>query len=471
MPKKAGEERGEQVSYLSKKYHEKITSDEFQKIIKTLSEKANYNKLSKIQKIIVDKYKKKLKKLTKLPAIFVEEFSRLTINSELAWREAREKKDFKIFVPYLKKIVDMSKERARLIDPIEHPYNVLLDDYEEGMTIAKLDVVFSKLKKGLKELLKKIQSTEKYKNQKNKLAKIDFPVDGQKRITSDIKKRMGLEEDRTVIMESIHPFSTQISANDVRITTAYRPGKPMFSFTSTVHESGHGLYFLGYPQQYKYSILFDAPSTGLHESQSRFWENQIALREEFWDFYYPTYKTEFKKALGNISKEEFYELINQVRPSLVRIESDEMTYPMHIIIRYELERALMEGKLKVDDLPKEWNAKYNEYLGVNPKNDVEGVMQDIHWSQGSIGYFPTYLIGTTYAAMIFEQIKKDIPDVKKQIQKGEFKNILAWLREKIHSKGATMLAKDIIKEVCHKELDADVFVNYLRDKYEKIYKS
>ena len=469
MPKNAIEQRGDQNAYLSKIAHEKVTSPELRRIVNKLSRKGNYRKLSKLNKIRIKELKKDIDKANKIPASFVEKESRLITAAGAAWEKAREKNDFKIFEPYLRKIVGMQIEYAKLINKKEHPYNVLFDDYEEGMKMEDIDKVFSKLKPELITLINKIKKSEKYKKQKNILSKLQFPPEIQKKLVKDITKRIGLDGDRALIGESVHPFTIGISNDDVRITTAYRLGKPMFSFGSTIHEAGHALYYLGYPEKLKNTILFGASSYGMHESQSRFWELQIVARKEFWDFYYKTFKNSYK-SLKNISKEKFYELINQVKPSFVRIEADELTYSLHIVIRYELEKALMEGKLKVKDLPKAWNKKYEEYLGVKPRNDKEGVLQDVHWSHGSIGYFPTYVLGTIYAAMLFNQMQKEDKNLKKNIQKGNFKPILGWLRKNIHSKGATMMTKDIIKKCCKKDLDPDDFVTYLKGKYSKIYK-
>ncbi|MDP3734145.1 MAG: carboxypeptidase M32 [Nanoarchaeota archaeon] len=466
IPKKAVPQRAEQLSYLSSLIHDKLTSPHLKKTIKALG--AVTPKLSLIDRRIVQEYQKNLHKIEKIPKSHVEAFSKLEIESAHAWEIAREKKQFSHFAPYLEKVLAMKLKEARFVDPKKHPYNVLLDDFEEGMTFEKLDPVFEKLKTGLIEIITTIKKSAQYKQQKDVLASVSFPVDAQKKVAADIKNRILQAPDRHTDAESVHPFTTRISDDDVRITTAYREGQPLFSFTSTVHESGHALYELGFSPQLRGTTLCDAPSFGLHESQSRLWENQIVKSREFWKFYYPYYITMFP-ALKKISLEQFYSLVNQVRPSLVRIECDEVTYCLHIVIRYELEKSLLEGKLKVKDLPQAWNEKYKQYLGVTPKNDVQGVLQDMHWSEGLFGYFPTYAIGTMYSAMIFRQLQQDHPAVLKEISHGDFTTVRRWLKEKIHRHGSMYLSEEIITKACRKNLTPDDFIDYLKNKYYSLY--
>jgi len=469
MPKKAVKYRAEQVAYISKLIHEKRTSKELKKIIFSLSKPKNFKKLGAKEKIIVKKYKKEIKKWIRVPKTHVEEFSRLTSKAEHAWEKAKQEKKFKIFEPYLKKIVDMKIKEAKYIDSKKHPYDVLLDDFEEGMTIKKLDDIFYRLKEGIIEILNHIKNSKRFKQQKNILKK-EFSVEKQEEASKQMKEILFLNEDQSVLGISTHPFTTSIAPDDVRFTTRYFKKEPLNSLMGVVHESGHALYELGYDRKYEYTILFTAPSFGLHESQSRFWENQICRGKAFWDFYFLKYKKIFRKELKNVGKNEFYRFLNTVKPSLIRVEADEVTYCLHIIIRYELERALIEKKLKVKDLQKEWNKKYKEYLGVVPKNPAEGVLQDMHWSSGWFCYFPTYAIGTMYAAMLFKQLKKEKGNVEKDIAKGNLKPILEWLKKNVHRKAATKLADEIVKDVCGSGLNEKDFLDYLKEKYYGLYK-
>tara|TARA_Y100000310_G_scaffold343605_1_gene452065 strand:- start:123 stop:1640 length:1518 start_codon:yes stop_codon:yes gene_type:complete len=469
MPKKGIKDRARLVAYLNTQLHEKNTSKELNKCIKDLAQKKQFLKLSNLDQLIVRKYQKRLKRLNALPIKHVEEFSKLAAESFHAWETAKETNNFSLFEPFLEKLITLKKKEANYIDPNKNPYDVLLDDFEEGMTSEQLDEVFPRLKQGVLEILNKIKETKQYKTQKSTLKKLTFEFEQQKIIVQDLKEKLGVTKDVSFQAESTHPFMLRVGPQDVRITTNYREHQPFFSFSSTAHECGHALYELGFGKELRNTILFDAPSYGLHESQSRVWENEVTRSKEFWKYYYPYYKKQFSKALKGMSLDEFYKQINQVKPSLIRIESDELTYVIHIIIRYELERALLEGNLLVKDLPDAWSEKYKDYLGVEPKTDSEGVLQDMHWSEGLFGYFPTYAIGTMYAAMLFAQLRKDKPKIDEVLAKGNLKTILLWLRSNVHKHGGRKLSDELIKEVCGKGLSEIDFLTYLKEKYYDLY--
>ena len=367
----------------------------------------------------------------------------------------------------MEKIIEMRKKEATYINPKEHPYNVLLDQFEEGMTIDELDPVFLQLKDELPRLIKAIQQSPRYKNQKPCLGTLSFPLEGQQKANLDVATFILGKNERTHIGTSPHPFMTRISFDDVRLSTAVREGQPLFSFTSVAHESGHALYELGISPKIKDTILCTGASTALHESQSRLWENQVCSSKHFWKYYYSHYQKIFP-SLQETSFDEFYFQSNLVEPSLIRIESDEATYCLHIIIRYELERALLEGKIKIQDLPKLWNAKYQEYLGVTPKNDAEGVLQDVHWSDGSMGYFPTYAIGTIYSAMLY-RVMLEKHNIKKDLDHGDPQFIKDWLQKNIHQHGSMYLAKEIMKKTCKTEIDVSALMDYFWEKYGELY--
>ncbi len=461
MPKAGLEERGEQLSFISKRVHELRISKEFQECIRTLSSQ----KLSGITKDQVAKHERDLKKLINIPPSHVEEFSKLIILSGAAWEEARAKKDFSHFLPFLQKVTAMKIKEAKFIDPKKHPYNVLLDNFEEGMTIEELKPVFDELKTGLIEIIQRIKSSPSFQN---KPLILTLPASEQVKITHDIKNRILPMKDRNLIATSVHPFTTRIGPDDVRITTAYREGQPLFSFTSTCHEAGHALYELQLDKKLINTSLYDAPSMGIHESQSRIWENQICKSNEFWQFYFPFLKKK-NQSIDKVSFDDFFHSLNSVKESLIRIECDEVTYCLHIIIRFELEIALLEGTLKVKDLPAAWRKKYQEYLHVTPSDDAEGVLQDMHWSEGLFGYFPTYALGTMYSAMLFTAMKKSIPSLNKEIAKGNFVPIQEWLKDNVHKHGARMFAKDIIKKATGKEITPLDFLEYLKEKYYPLY--
>ena len=462
MPKKGVETRAENIALLAGIAHEKRISQEFFEATKRL-QKDKQLKLD--DKLMLKRLIKDLEKSRVLPREFVEELERASTKSTVAWREAREKNDFNIFKPHLEKIVELKRKEAAYYKFPGHIYNGLLDDYEEGMTVEELKPKFKELKKGLTILLKKIESSDKYKKQKQVLTKKKFPEELQMELVRDVVKRMGLEEDVSRIDFSEHPFTIGIGLNDVRITTNIRPD-PLFSFGSSIHEAGHALYELGLPEEYFYNALGSAPSFGIHESQSRFWENMIGKSKNFWKFYFPKFSEKFD--LGN-DWEEWYNEMNFVTPGKIRVEGDEVHYCLHIILRFEIELGIMDGSIEVSDLPKIWNDKMKELFGVVPKNDKEGVMQDVQWSTGSIGYFPTYALGTIYASQLYKTLSKENPDLEKEIKEGEFSKIKAWLHEKIHKHGRKYLSEELIKKTCGEGLNVKTYLNYLNDKYSEIY--
>ena len=471
LPKKAFEQRGDQESYISVKSHELITSKKLVTLVKQLSQKTYYNKLSEMDRKRIDLYNWKLRRLLKVPKKHVEELTKLTSEAHHAWKEARKSESYKEFAPYLKKIFDMKKQEAKYVDAKAIPYNIMLEDYERGITVQELDKIYSELKSELMILLNKIKTSPNYaKINSSKLADMGvFPSDIQLEVCNDIVKRIMVDTERYMCALTIHPFMAPISSDDYRVTTAVR-ADPMFSFSSTSHEAGHALYESNFDPRMRNTILvtFDSISIALHESQSKFWENFICKSESFWKGYYPYYISKFT-SIKRLSRDEFYTLTNSVKPSLVRIESDELTYSLHVIIRYEIERDLLSNKIKVEDLEQVWNNKYKEYLGIVPDTPSRGVLQDSHWAGGSIGYFPTYVLGNIYSAMIYSAIKKAHPQLEQDIEKLDFTFIREWLKENIHKYGASKTTKDIIKNACGKDLDIQDFVSYLRIKYYKLY--
>ena len=462
MPEKALDSRSEQISYLSHLIHKKTIDDSLYAALQRLKKRKD---LTSKQLLILKKVLRDVEKSRKLPEEFVKKLSKTTSLAYQAWQKARDTKDFKVFQPYLQEIVELKKQECAYIKKPGHPYNSLLDSFEEGMTVEKLKPVFEKLRKELIVLLRKIQQSEVYRKQKKTLLGKKLPLDKQKELCYDLIKRVGLTDDASRLDLSTHPFTQTLGVHDVRITTNFRDD-PLFSFDSTLHEAGHALYELQLPEEDAYTVLGIAPSLGIHESQSRFWENMIGKSRCFWNYYFPKFKKTYGLK-GNF--EQMYREINFVHPHFIRIESDEVTYCLHIILRFELELGLLEGSLKVHDLPKVWNAKMKEYLGITPKNDVEGVLQDMHWSQGAIGYFPTYALGTIYAAQLYEQLVKEHPSVEREIARGDYTFIQNWLKSNVHRVGSKMLADEIIQKICGTGLNVDSYIHYLNQKYSQLY--
>ena len=468
MPKMGAAEKSEQSALLSRISHDKVISDEFWNHIEKLNKESIYENLPDKDKHVAKRLYKDVEKARKIPSDFVEKMSKIATISYQSWEQAREKNDFKIFAHDLEKIVNLEKEYCSFFEISGPRYNTLLDDYEEGMTVDVLKKEFSFLKKELVDILDKIKNSEVYQNQKG--FDKELSADEQKKLCNIVIKKMGLPPERTRLDESTHPFTTSMGNDDVRITTSFNRKGPFFSFFSTIHEAGHALYELSMPKgEYKDTVISDSPSLGLHESQSRFWENMIARSIPFWKNFYPVFKKICPEEFKDIDFDTWHNMVNLVRPSLIRVEADELTYCLHVILRFEIETDLMQDKIEVRDLPNIWNEKMDEMLGIKPKNDVEGVLQDMHWSGGSIGYFPTYAIGTIYSAQIYNQIYKENKNLEGEIEKGEFKNILNWLRKNIHSYGRVMMADEIIKNCCGEGLNSKVFVDYLKDKYFDMY--
>ena len=466
MPMMGAAARSEQSAFISKLAHEKIVNDGFWNHIQILSN--NYESLSEKDRAVVKRLEKDVEKSRKVPSDFVEKMSKTTTMAYQAWEEARGKNDFKVFSPHLEKIVELEKEYCGYINLPGPRYNTLLDDYEEGMTVEKLKKEFTYLKTSLIEIIEKIKNSEAFKNQEKLDIKLDYET--QKKICQALFEKMLLPKEKARIDVSTHPFTTSMGDDDVRITTNYGRDSPLFAFFSTVHEAGHALYELNMPKdEYKDTVISDSPSLGLHESQSRFWENMIARRKSFWKQFYPIFQKYSPDLFNNIDFERWYKFVNQVNPSLIRVEADELTYCLHVILRFELEADLMDEKIQVSDLPQLWNEKMNEMLGIIPQNDVEGVLQDMHWSGGSIGYFPTYAIGSIYSSQIFNKILQANSNLENEIEQGNFENILNWLKENIHKFGRLMTADEIIKNACGEGLNSRVFVDYLKDKYFEIY--
>ncbi|MEF8878773.1 MAG: carboxypeptidase M32 [Candidatus Thermoplasmatota archaeon] len=468
MPPKGAAARSKQSSYVSRLAHEKIVSDKLWKHIQKLSKESNFKKLSEEDKIVVKKLRKDVKKARKVPSDFVEKMSVATTKGYEAWKKARKKNNFSTFEPHLKKIVELEREYCDYINIPGPKYNSLLDDYEEGMTVDKLKKEFDFLKKRLTIILDKIKDSQVYKGQRG--LDEEFDIEKQKRICRKIISKLQLPEAKARLDESPHPFTTSLDHDDVRITTNFEHKNPLFSFFSTIHETGHALYELEMPQKkYKNTVVSDAASVGLHESQSRFWENMIGRNKIFWKHFFPFFKKMFHDKLRQIDLESWYKLVNQVKPGLIRVEADELTYNLHIILRFNLELDLINDNVDVSDLPEIWNRKMDNLLGVKPSKDREGVLQDMHWSQGHFGYFPTYTIGTIYASQLYSTLTEKKSSIRRDIENGDFKNIVSWLKDNIHNYGRTMTADEIIKNVCNSGLNAEEYIDYLKKKYFEVY--
>lgn len=463
-PKKAINYRSEMLGYLSSESYKLTTSEKMKEFIDFFNEVGN---MDQVTRATVEKVTKEYNKTKKIPEKEYRDYTIATSISSAAWEEAKEKSDFSIFEPHLKKMIDFKRKFVEYWGYKENKYDTLLDFYEPGITVKQLDRVFSELRDGIVELLEKIKATGYVPN--TKFFTENFSKEEQVEFHNFVLDKMEYDyKDAGRVDESTHPFTTNFGNKDVRITNHYYENDFRSGLFSAIHEGGHAIYEQDIPDELQGTLLAEGASMGIHESQSRFYENIIGKSKEFWKYFYPEAKKRFEQ-FKDISFEEFYNGLNLVEPSLIRTEADELTYSIHVIIRYEIEKLLISGELEVKDLPKVWNEKYKEYLGVEPKCDAEGVLQDMHWSDGSFGYFPSYALGNLYGAQFLNIMKKDIPDLYSEIEKGNLHIVHEWLKENIHKYGAIYKPVELIKKVTGEELTAKYFIEYLNEKYKDIY--
>jgi len=467
MPSKGASARARSVSYLSAVVHDKFIKINDNGLLADLKMQLDIGALSKADAVAVRETWRSFERERKLPEVFVKELAETTSKSQTGWTLARSKSDFKLFLPWLEKIIKLKKQEAELVGYKDSPYDALLDYHEPSMTAKKTADVLNDLKSFL------VPFAAKIKNSKIKIEpeilKGKFPIERQIAFNKKIAQKIGFDFEAGRMDQSAHPFSISFHPSDSRITTRYDEKNIMDSVGSTIHETGHALYEQGLPAKHFGSPLAEPVSYGIHESQSRLWENMIGKSLGFWKYFYPALKKEFPAPFKNIPLQKFYESINCVRPSLIRTNADETTYNLHIILRFEMEKDLMENKISAKDLPEIWNQKMKEYLGVKPPNDKMGVLQDVHWSMGGIGYFPTYSLGNLYSAQFYGKMTKDIADVDDKISCGNFDAVINWLRKNIHSAGKTYTASELVKKVTGEELNSKYFSTYLEEKYKKIY--
>ncbi len=463
MPPKGAEARGRQLATLASQAHDILTSERLERILKELNHRDD---LDERQKANVALSLKDYNKNKKLPSTFVEAMSKQTSECFNAWIAARKNRDYSIFAPSLKKMIALKQEQARLYGYTDHPYDALLDDYEPGVTVAMLDAVFAKVKTELPDILARIQAAPQVSND---CFHRHFPKQQQWDFSVDVLKQMGYDMEAGRQDYAEHPFTTSFASSDVRITTRVDEHNYASLLWSTIHEGGHALYEQGLPEDQYGLPLGAAASLGIHESQSRLWENCVGRGRSMWQYFYPVLQQYFPEQLKDTSVDEFFKAMNRVEPSLIRTEADEVTYHFHVMIRYEIEKGLMEGTVDPETLPQVWNSMYEKYLGVTPPDDVKGILQDVHWSHGSFGYFPTYSLGSFYAAQFFTQAHKDIAGLDEQLAKGEMGPLLQWLREHIHQYGRQYTSEELCERVTGERLNTGYFMQYIAEKHLAVY--
>ena len=466
MPPGGAEARAEQLATLDKLAHEMFTSDDIGSLLDDLvgAGFADDSDEARLIRVVRHDYDK----ARKLPQKLVVDLSRTASLGQQIWTKAREAKDFSQFQDTLAKIVDLTIQKAEAYGYTDCIYDALLDDYEPSVKTTEVNRVFGDLKAGLVPLVQAI--AERTGAVDDAVLQQDFDEQTQWNFGMLALEAIGFDLKRGRQDKSVHPFTTSFSINDVRVTT--RIFKDMFSsgLFGTMHEGGHALYEQNIAPALEGTFLAGGTSLGVHESQSRLWENVLGRSKPFWQFYYGRLQEYFPAQLNDVSLETFYGAINKVEPSFIRVEADEVTYNLHIFIRFELEQDLLEQRLKIVDLPAAWNAKMTDYLGITPPDDSLGVLQDIHWSGGSIGYFPTYTLGNVLSLQFYTQTLRDIPDLPEQYAKGEFDGLLAWFRENIHRHGRKYTANELLERITGSpQIEAKPYLTYIEQKFSEIY--
>ncbi|WP_404468128.1 carboxypeptidase M32 [Sutcliffiella horikoshii] len=466
-PKKGVDRRSDVIGILSSEVFNMSTSEEMASYLTQLLNEEVFHELDDITKASLLESKKNYDRNKKVPAKEYQEYVVLSTKAESVWEEAKEKSDFSLLQPYLEKLVGFNKKFIEYWGYEGNKYNTLLDMYEPGITVEKLDEVFAKLKERIVPLVQNIADSSVQPRAKELL--VSFPKDKQRDFSVEILKELSYDFDAGRLDETVHPFAIGLNPGDVRVTTKYDEEDFRTAVFGTIHECGHALYEQNISKELQGTGLCTGTSMGIHESQSLFYENFVGRHENFWKRHYESLQRYAGGKFDEISLEEFYLAINESKPSLIRIEADELTYSLHIMIRYELEKALFNDELEVKDLPKAWNEKYQSYLGITPPNDAKGVLQDVHWSGGSFGYFPSYALGYMYAAQFKQAMLKDLPNYDELLANGDLGPVKEWLTEKVHQHGKLKKPLEILKDVTGEELNADHLIKYLEDKYNKIY--
>jgi carboxypeptidase Taq len=466
MPPGGAESRGNSLATLGKLGHIKATSDELGKLLEELAPYAETLDPDSDDARLIKVATRDYKKSTKVTTEWVGAFAEASTIGEVKWEEAKEKADFKIFQPHLEKIVELRRQYSDFFKPYDHLYDPLLDDFEPGMKTAEVQAIFNRLRPKQVELVKAIGKKPQVKDD---FLHLDYPIEAQREFGVEVATKMGFDWKRGRQDTSVHPFTTAFGIGDVRTTTHFHVDQMASAIFSTIHETGHALYEQGISPRLARTPLSNGASMAVHESQSRMWENIVGRSLPFWEYFYPSLQKRFSSQLGNVDLKTFYRAINKVEPSFIRTESDEATYNLHIMLRMELEIALIDGSLQVKDLPAAWNDRMRDYLGITPPNDRLGVLQDVHWSGGMIGYFPTYALGNLVSAQLWEVIRKAIPDIESQFRQGKFSGLLDWLRSNVHQHGAKFEPQELVKRVTGSTIDPQPYLHYLEAKYGEVY--
>ncbi|MFZ5472118.1 MAG: carboxypeptidase M32 [Myxococcota bacterium] len=461
LPPKAEPARANQLATLQGIYHERLVDPTLGELLTKAS--AN-GELGFDQKAMVRRLSWERERAVRVPSSLVRELAKAQSHGLSAWREARTKNDFRVFQPALEKLLELRRAQADAFGHEGTRYDALLEGYEPGMRVKRLTPVLAALRQKLVPLVKTL--TEERPPPRDVFAGKRFEAERQWRFTLKLLSDMGFDLEAGRQDKSIHPFTGGTHPRDVRLTIRIDENNPLPAIFGAIHEGGHGLYEQGFAEEHYRTPLAAAPSMGLHESQSRLWENVVGRSRAFWSHYHPLLQREFPEALAAVGLGDFFAAVNRVQRSFIRVEADEVTYNLHIVLRYELEVALLAGDLRVADLSAAWNEKMRELLGVTPADELTGVLQDIHWAWGELGYFPTYALGNLYSAMLFNAACREVPTLEAHIGRGELIPLRDWLRRKVHQEGFRYDAEELVTRVCGNGLTDEDFIAYLKAKYQ-----
>jgi carboxypeptidase Taq len=466
MPRNGAAARAEQLGTLTRIAHTMFTSPEIGKLLDELEPWAESLDYDSTEASLVRVVRRDYDKAVRVPAELRAEMSRSAAIAVPVWEEAREKSDWAMFQPHLEQAIELKRRYVDCFEPADEDYDILLDDYEPGMKTADVRAVFDELKEGLVPLIAEISNHADAVD--DSFLHGTFSTDAQKQVEGKILADFGFTADSWRLDETVHPFATRSGMDDIRLTTNHHENN-LHSIFSSMHEFGHGIYEYSIDREFARTPLARGTSLGIHESQSRMWENLVGRSRPFWQHYFPLMQDAFGDRFSGVDAEGFFRASNKVQPSLIRIEADEATYNLHIILRFELEQEMITGRLAAADIPAAWDAKMLEYLGVEVPDIADGALQDTHWAGGSIGYFSTYALGNIASAQLWERISAEIPDVYKQVGRGEFSALREWLREHVHRHGRKYMPQELLQRVTGSGLDPQPLLRYLRSKLGEIY--
>ena len=468
MPPKGAQYRAAQTSMLAGLAHEKFTDPKINDLLAAVEGSDLVKDPESVEAVNVREIRREYDKETKLPKELVEEFSKTTSLAHAEWVKARKESNFKHFEPWLAKVLDLTLKKAEAYGYEGEPYNALLDNYEPGATVDDVVGVFEDLRNELVPLVAKIKDAKKKPDES--IIERTYKTDLQAIFGEIVAASLGYDFEAGRLDIAAHPFTNGLGVGDTRITTRYNPHRLNDALYGTMHETGHALYEMGIDKEtHSGTPMGESTSLGIHESQSRLWENQVGRSKEFWVYYLPIAKRIFRDALKGVELDDIYGAVNYVKPSYIRVEADEATYNLHILLRFEMEREMLNGNIKAADVAGEWNERFKKYLGIEVDKDANGCLQDVHWSMGLIGYFPTYTLGTIYSAQFFAQANKEMPDLMEQFKVGNFLGLREWLRENIHKHGQRYRANDLCKKVTGETISHKPLMDYMNKKFGEIY--